>query len=143
MKVQIDEFTISDDKSMLDLDTILSFLSRSYWASGRSRERVVKSIKNSLCFGVYHGSNQIGFARVVTDDATMYWLADVFIDEQYRNQGIGKTFVETIVKSERLKDLMGVLGTRDAHTLYEKFDYVRDDGRFMRRMPDYIRLKDN
>jgi GNAT superfamily N-acetyltransferase len=136
------EYTISDDKSKLDLDTVFDFLSRSYWANSRSRERVEKSINNSLCYGLYHGGKQIGFARVVTDDATMYWLADVFIDEEYRSQGIGKTFVETIIKSERLKDLMGVLGTRDAHSLYEKYDFIKDDGRFMRRMPDYIRMKE-
>lgn len=142
MKVQVNEFTISDDKSMLDLETIRGFLSRSYWANNRTRDRIEKSIQNSLCFGVYHGGTQIGFARVVTDDATMYWLADVFIDERYRSQGVGKILIETIVKSERLKDLMEILGTKEAHTLYEKFDFVRDDGRFMRRMPDYIRLRD-
>jgi GNAT superfamily N-acetyltransferase len=139
MKITFDEFTISDDKSMLDIETVFGFLSRSYWANKRSKDRIEQSINNSICFGVYHGSKQIGFARIVTDDATMYWLADVFIDEEYRSQGIGKKFVETIIKSERLKDLMGVLGTRDAHSLYEKYDYTKDNDRFMIRLPDYIR----
>lgn len=135
MIVEVNGFTISDEKNKLDLDMIFAFLSKSYWANHRSRALIEKSIQNSLCFGIYQGSKQIGFARVVTDDATMYWLADVFIDEQHQGQGLGKLFVETIVKSERLKNLMGALRTRDAHTLYEKFDFTKDDSWFMRRVP--------
>lgn len=117
----------------------MGFLSRSYWANQRSIERIVQSIENSICYGIYDGSKQIGFARVVTDDATMYWLCDVFIDEEYRGKGLGKKFIECITNSEELKNLMGVLGTQDAHGLYGQYHFEEDKERMMRRMPDFLR----
>ncbi|WP_127588343.1 GNAT family N-acetyltransferase [Paenibacillus koleovorans] len=133
------ELLISTEKSKLNLDTIMGFLAKSYWANKRSPDKMKMAIENSICYGVYIGDKQIGFARVVTDHATMYWLADVFVDEAYRGQNIGKQLIETITTSPELKNLMGVLGTRDAHGLYEQYEFNRDQERFMRRMPDYLR----
>ncbi|MFE5317266.1 GNAT family N-acetyltransferase [Paenibacillus sp. NPDC056579] len=133
------ELRISDDKSLLHLDTVLGFLSRSYWASKRSKGRIMKSIDNSICYGAYIGDQQVAFARIVTDGATMYWLCDVFVDERYRGMNIGKKLIEAIVRSDELKDLMGILGTKDAHSLYEQYDFELDQERMMRRMPDFIR----
>jgi GNAT superfamily N-acetyltransferase len=139
MHVLYNKYLISDDKSLLDIGTIKAFLSRSYWANKRTPENVENSVQNSLCYGVYDGSRQVGFARVVTDHATMYWLCDVFIDEEYRGKGIGKQLVECLTTSVELKNLLGVLGTKDAHELYEQFGFASDKERMMRRMPDYIR----
>jgi GNAT superfamily N-acetyltransferase len=141
MRVEFDEFIINDDKGSLNIETIKGFLSRSYWANNRSPERIEQSINNSICYGVFHGSRQIAFARVVTDDATIYWLADVFVDEEYRGRGIGKKFIQILIHSERLKDLMGVLGTKDAHEIYEEYGFIRDNERFMKRLPDYLTNK--
>ncbi|MNJ54231.1 hypothetical protein D3C77_496630 [compost metagenome] len=69
----------------------------------------------------------------------MYWLCDVFIDENYRRRELGKKLVEVITESERFRNLMGLLGTRDAHELYEQYNFERDRERFMRRAPDYKR----
>lgn len=135
MEIYYNEFLISDHKERLDINVIKGYLARSYWANRRSADRIEKSIDNSVCFGIYKGSAQVGFARVVTDDATMYWLCDVFIDEDYRGQGLGKKLVEAITESERFRNLMGLLGTRDAHELYEQFHFIRDHDRFMRRAP--------
>ncbi|MUG47639.1 GNAT family N-acetyltransferase [Paenibacillus woosongensis] len=135
MEIYYNEFLISDHKERLDINVIKGYLARSYWANQRSADRIEKSIDNSVCFGIYKGSVQVGFARVVTDDATMYWLCDVFIDEDYRGQGLGKKLVEAITESERFRNLMGLLGTRDAHELYEQFHFIRDHDRFMRRAP--------
>ncbi|MEF3301691.1 GNAT family N-acetyltransferase [Paenibacillus sp. GYB003] len=133
------ELIISDDKSLLDLDTIFEFLSKSYWANKRSKETIEKSIRNSICYGAYFQNKQVGFARVVTDGATMYWLCDVFIDETCRGKGIGKKLVETIVNSEPLRNLTGLLGTKDAHGLYEQFGFQSDREKMMRRLPDFLR----
>jgi GNAT superfamily N-acetyltransferase len=139
MEIKFDEYFISDNKELLDIKTIKSFLARSYWANKTSEERIDKSIQNSDCYGVYHVNKQIGFARVVTDHATMFYLCDVFIDEEYRGKGIGKKLIESLITSVELKDLKGLLGTHDAHELYKQFDFESDSERYMKRLPDYIR----
>lgn len=126
-------YTISCDKSRLDIDRICKLLSGSYWAQDRSRERIERSIENSLCWGVYCGGEQVGFARAVTDHATMYWLCDVIIDGKHRGRGLGKALVEHIVNSSELSGLRGILGTKDAHGLYEKYGFVRNPDRAMAR----------
>lgn len=118
-------YLVSTDKSLLAVDTIYDFLSnRSYWAKSRTKEQIEKSIMNSLCFGVYDGGRQIGFARVVTDYSVMYWLCDVFVDEEYRGQGIGKLLVECVVSHPDIKELNGILATRDAQGLYQKYGFA-------------------
>ena len=104
-----------------------------YWANARQRETIKKSIENSICFGIYADHKQIGFARCVTDYATMYWLADVIIDDQYRRLGLGKALVNSVVHHEQLKALVGILATNDAHGLYQQFGFQLTDGKYMRR----------
>jgi GNAT superfamily N-acetyltransferase len=119
------KYLISTDKSLLSLDTIYDFLvNKAYWAKNRTKEQIEKSIKNSLCFGVYDAGRQVGFARAITDYAVMYWLCDVFVDEEYRGEGIGKFLVEFIVNHPDLKDLGAGLNTNDAHGLYEKYGFA-------------------
>ena len=88
MELYLDEFLISDDKTLIQPEIVFELFSKSYWAGERSLETIKKSIENSLCFGVYHVGKQVGFARCVTDYATIYWLADVIIDERFRGQGL-------------------------------------------------------
>lgn len=119
------EFTISTDRQRLDLELIHNFLTHSYWASGRELAIVKKSIDNSFPFGVYWRTQQIGFARVITDYATLAYLSDVFIVESFRGQGLGKWLVETVVSHPELQGLRKwSLGTADAHGLYRKFGFA-------------------
>jgi len=119
------KYLISTDKSLLSLDTVYDFLvNRSYWAKNRKREQIEKSIENSLCFGAYDAGRQVAIARVVTDYSVMYWLCDVFVDEEYRGQGIGKLLVESVVNHPDLKDLYGILATRDAQGLYKQYGFA-------------------
>jgi GNAT superfamily N-acetyltransferase len=101
------------------------FLSeQSYWARGRSRAVVERTIRNSLCFGAYAATAQVGFARAITDRAVFAYLADVFVLPEFRGQGIGKRLVEAILAHPDLQDLqVMLLRTRDAHTLYEPFGF--------------------
>lgn len=117
------QYEISTDLDRLDIEYIHRYLSEvSYWALGRSRSVVEKSIRNSLCFGVYDGSRQVGFARVVTDYATFAWLCDVFIDETCRGLGLGKRLVQTVMAHPELQGLRNfILATRDAHELYRRY----------------------
>ena len=122
------EFTISTDPSRLDLDVIHGFLCRSYWAAGRTRERVAYTIEHSVPFGLYHSSGQVGFARVVTDHVTVAYLADVFVLEPHRGKGLGIWLVATIVGAPELQKLRRwILGTRDAHGLYRRFGFVEPE----------------
>ena len=118
------DYTISTDPRRLDLDVIHGFLTRSYWAEGRSRERVALSIAHSLPFGLHHASGQVGFARVVTDHVVIAYLADVFVLEPHRGRGLAKWLVETVVSVPELRRMRRwILGTRDAHGLYRRFGF--------------------
>jgi GNAT superfamily N-acetyltransferase len=139
MKITNEEIMISNDKNLLDFEVILGFLSRSYWANNRPEQTVRKSIEGSICFGAYHLNKQIGFARIVTDGATVYWLCDVFVEEAYRGQGVGKRLVESITKDDEYKNYFGILATRDAHELYEQYQFERDQGKCLTRKPDIFR----
>ena len=119
---QRDGYTISTDKTRLDIGLIHDFLSEdSYWAQDRPYDVAERSIDHSLCFGVYAGTEQVGFARVVTDYATFAWLCDVFVVEPHRGQGLGKWLVETVVAHPDLDGIrLFILATRDAHELYRR-----------------------
>jgi len=119
------KFRISTAKSELDVTAIHHFLStQSYWAKGRSLETVKKSIENSLCFGGYLGSKQVGFARVVSDYAIFAWIMDVFILPEYRGRGYSKELMRAIVGNAKLQNLQRWgLGTEDAHGLYAQFGF--------------------
>ena len=124
------EYTISDERARLDVDVVHGFLSReSYWARGRSRERVERSIEHSLAFGVYRGDGrQVGFARVVTDRATFAWLADVFVVPDERGRGLSKWLVECVLAHPELQNLRRwILATRDAQELYRRYGFVEPD----------------
>jgi GNAT superfamily N-acetyltransferase len=119
------DYTISTDRDRLDLGVIHGFLSTSYWATGRSRDRVARSIDRSLAFGLYHGRDQVGFARVVTDYVVIAYLADVFILEAHRGKGLGRWLVDVVTNHSGLQSVRRwVLGTRDAHDLYRQFGFT-------------------
>ena len=97
----------------------MRFSGRSFWAEGIPRELVAKSIANSLCFGLFDGGAQVGFARVVTDRATFAYLCDVYVLESHRGRGLGKWLIEAVMAHPDLQDLRRFqLVTRDAHGLY-------------------------
>ena len=124
IEVHRENFTISTDPARLDVDTIVDFLTRAYWAKGRPRERTERAIANSLVFGLYDGDKQIGLARVVTDYSVFAYLCDVFIHEDYRAHGLGKWLMETVHNHPDLQGLRRwTLATRDAHELYRQFGW--------------------
>lgn len=117
-------FTISTDKGQLDRKLIHSFLTNCYWAKGIPRETVERSIENSLCFGIYRGKEQVGFARVISDFATYAYIGDVFIVESFRGRGLGKLLTKSIMEHPDLRSLRRWgLVTKDAHSLYAQFGF--------------------
>jgi GNAT superfamily N-acetyltransferase len=149
------DFVVSTDPARLDLDVIHRFLTNSYWAEGIPRDLVARSMQHSLCFGVYDegglGSHvsqqqrdmghptmcrapQVGFARVVSDFATVAYLGDVFVLESHRGRGLGKWMMECIMLHPALQGLRRwILLTRDAHGLYAQFEFtpVKSPERYM------------
>jgi len=119
-------FFVSTDKTKLNVALIYNYLANeSYWAIGRTKETVQKSIENSFCFGLYNENDeQIGFARIVTDYAVFAWVMDVFILEGYRKLGLGKLLMDSILTNSQLQGLKRWgLATDDAHGLYEKYGF--------------------
>jgi len=125
MEIHRDQFTISTDSSRLDMNAVYDFLSRSYWAKTRPRERTDKAFANSLVFGLYENGKQIGMGRVVTDSAIVAYLCDVFIHEDFRGHGLGKWLVQSMLEHPDLKHIRRwLLATDDAHGLYQQFGFV-------------------
>jgi len=119
-------YEISTDKRRLDFAVIHGFIGSSYWAANIPEVVMARAIENSLCFGVYTAEGQqVGFARVISDKATFAYLADVFILQAHRGQGLSKRLMQTIVAHPELQGLRRmVLATRDAHGLYAQFGFT-------------------
>ncbi|MHA1473648.1 MAG: GNAT family N-acetyltransferase [Promethearchaeota archaeon] len=119
------EFLLSSDPKKLDIDIIHGYLNKnSYWAQNIPKNVVRRSINNSLCFGLYHGTVQIGLTRVITDKATFAYLADTFVISEFQGKKLGTWMIETIMKSSELQGLRRwQLSTRDAHSFYHKFGF--------------------
>jgi GNAT superfamily N-acetyltransferase len=119
------EFCISSDPDRLDLASIHDYLSKSYWSPEISTEVIKRAIEGSICFGLFHGPSQIGFARVITDRATFAYLCDVYVLDAYQRQGLGTWLMEVVISHPDLRGLRRfVLVTRDAHRLYERFGFL-------------------
>ena len=145
MQWQRDLYTISDRAEDLDRDAIHAFLREAYWSPGIPRVILDRAIDGSLCFGLYRESNQVGFARVVSDRATFAYLADVFVLEEQRGRGLGKWLVACVLAHPDLQGLRRwMLATRDAHGLYAQngFRALRNPERFMEiNDPDIYRKR--
>ena len=123
MKYEQGDFQIYDEREKVQLESVQTLLKQSYWANERAIDVIQTSIENSVCFSLYKGEEQIGFARVVTDFASVAYLADVIIYEHYRGQGLGKWLTETMVNDPRWKDKFKFLVTDDAHGLYTRLGF--------------------
>jgi GNAT superfamily N-acetyltransferase len=118
------DYEISTDAARLDVAVIHAYLTQSYWSPGIPRAVVERGIKNSICFGLYHQGTQVGLARVITDKATFAYLADVFILEAHRGNGLSKWLMQVILEHNDLQGLRRfMLATKDAHGLYQQFGF--------------------
>ena len=127
------DYRIISGSDHLNIDEVVRLLKMSYWADKRSVEQIKKSMGNSSCYGVYLNNEKklVGFARVISDYATTYYLCDVIIDTAYQHMGLGTALVSYIESLPEYAGLRGILITRDAHDLYRKFGYEILDGRVM------------
>lgn len=126
MQWKKNSYWISDDYHDIDLDMVYEFLSQTaYWCKGMPRDTFIRSAKNSICFSLYDGKQQIGYARVISDKATIAYLGDVFILEGYRGQGLSKWLMQVISEHSELQQLRRwILLTGDAHGLYKQYGFT-------------------
>lgn len=131
-------YTLTEDQPRIDATAAHAYLTRAYWSTGISADTVARAIANSHCIAVLHGGEQVAMARVITDWATFAYLADVYVLEAHRGQGLSKAMLAHLHGDARLRDLRRwVLFTRDAHSLYEQF------GWFVGGHPERLMLFDN
>jgi GNAT superfamily N-acetyltransferase len=130
-------YELDDDPSRLDIDAIHAYIGgESYWAKGRSKERMRAAIDGSArVIGLYYGAEQVGFARVVSDRATFAYLADVYVLGAHRGRGLGVELVHEAVETKPWSGFRWYLGTLDAHPLYEKFGFGSPSDQVMQREP--------
>jgi GNAT superfamily N-acetyltransferase len=126
------EYVISDDPALVSIDAVHRFLSQeSNWSKGIPRERVETSIANSMCFSLLHGHGtvapkQIGFARLISDRATIAYLGDVYVEREWRGKGLSKWLMECVMSHPELQGLRRwILVTGDAHGLYRKCGFTQ------------------
>lgn len=128
---------LSDDKALLQVERIHGWLASSYWSPGIELWRVEKAIAHSHCLGAYRGGEQVGYARAITDHATFAWIADVWVDEAARGQGLGRRMVQWFLDHPDIRDLRRIaLATADAHGVYAALGFhplLRPD-RYMERL---------
>jgi len=121
------DFFISNDKTLLNIKAIKSFIADEYWGDGRTIADVEKTIENSYCFGIYKkDKEQIGFARVVTDYIYFGYIMDVIVFERFQGRGYGKNLIAHILQDKVIKRLKTLaLKTKDAHSLYEHYNFKK------------------
>ena len=118
------EYVVSTDRARIDVAAVHAYLSQSYWSPGIPADVIRRGIAGAICFGIYRGRDQVGFARVITDRATYAYLADVFVVESHRGRGLAKWMMEVIMSHPDLQGLRRFsLSTRDAHGLYAQFGF--------------------
>ena len=129
-----DEFVISDDPKLVNVDVVAGLLAKTYWGHKRLRPVVEKLVPKSFCFSLLRNGEQIGFARVVTDYTVFSWLSDLVIDEACRGKGLGSWFLTCILNHPAISGTQFVLQTTHAHGLYEKFGFAKSE-KIMTRLP--------
>jgi len=134
------EYLLSTDRERVQVDAVHAYLTRSYWSAGIPVEVVERGVRNSLCFGIYHDGAQVGFARIISDLATFAYLADVYVLEEHRGQGLSVWLMDFIIRHPDLQGLRRwMLATQDAHGLYRKFgwtDLASPERWMQRHFPD-------
>jgi ribosomal protein S18 acetylase RimI-like enzyme len=132
------DYRIVEGTEKISIAEVVRLLKTTYWAEKRTPEQIEKSVRHSFCYGIYLDDEKklAAFARVICDQATFYYLCDVIVDEAYRHRGLGKALVAHIVSRPEYKGLRGMLLTRDAHGLYEKFGFERAEARAMVKAPE-------
>ncbi len=127
MTWQKDEFTLYDERDVVDLDQLEALLRKTYWAKNRSREKLESVVLNSTCFSLFRGDEMAGFVRVISDFTVTSWISDMVIAEPYKGRGLGSWVMQCVMAHPKLASTQFSLQTSDAHAFYEKLGFARRD----------------
>ncbi len=132
------QYRIVSSADIINSEEVLRLLKMTYWANNRTIEQIEESMASSFCYGLFLAEEErlVGFARVISDLATTYYLCDVIIDPEYQHQGLGKALVSHIISLPQYRKLRGILLTKDAHGLYEKYGFETVNDRAMVKAPE-------
>ena len=132
------QYRIVSSTENINSEEVLRLLKMTYWANNRTMEQIEESMASSFCYGLFLAEEErlVGFARVISDLATTYYLCDVIIDPEYQHQGLGKALVSHIISLPQYRKLRGILLTKDAHGLYEKYGFETVNDRAMVKAPE-------
>ena len=120
-------YYISTEKE-INIIQLMNLMKQTYWASERSEVEVLTAMQHSVCFGAFdEANNLVGFARVVTDYVSIWYLCDVIVDANHRGEGIGKMLLSAIASDNRFANAPALLTTKDAHGLYRKYGFTDVD----------------
>jgi GNAT superfamily N-acetyltransferase len=129
-------YELDDDPARVDVDAVHAFLTQSYWAEGRPRETVARLVREAQrVVGLYHEGRQVGFCRAVSDDASLTYLADVYVLPEHRGHGLGVELVREMIDNGPYAGRRWLLHTRNAHELYRRFGFGPPSERLMERPP--------
>lgn len=135
VSIDYNGYTITTDKNLMQPERIHKWLSEeSYWSKHIPFDLVKRAFDNSFCFAAIKDGVQVAYGRFITDYASFAYMADVYVEEPHRGQGLSKKMLELVMEQEWMKGLRKImLATLDAHGLYEQFGFVRmtNPGRFM------------
>jgi GNAT superfamily N-acetyltransferase len=117
------DYVLTDEKDRLDFEAVCRLLADTYWAGDRPREVNARALERSVCFGLFHGGSQVGFARAVTDGATFTYICDVVLAPEHRGKGLGRWIMTTLLEHPQLQTHTYALRTKDAQSFYRPFGF--------------------
>ncbi len=121
------EYIITDEREKVDVDKLHEMLSKTYWAANRTKDTTIKSLDKVICFSMYYNNEQIGFARVITDEVVFSWICDIIVEEKFRGKGLGSWLMECVMNHPKIKNTRQALSTSSAYGLYEKCGFIRTE----------------
>jgi len=128
LEIKKESFLITDDKNKIDYNFVINSLQNTYWAENRDEDTIIKSINNSIFISLFKEDKQIGFTRIVTDESLFAWIADVYINKEYRGKGLGKWLTKTTIEHPSIKKVsLQLLKTKDAHEFYKELGFEKDE----------------
>jgi GNAT superfamily N-acetyltransferase len=123
------EYVVSTQRLRLDLPMVLELLRSTHWGQDLTEVVLRRAVSNSVCFGVYQGSDLVGFGRVITDLATYGYLTDVVIAPAHRGRGLSVWLTECMLSHPELRGFRRTaVVTRDAERLYLRAGFTPGAG---------------